>query len=126
VSDINAYSGETLTGFAEIEQSLEKILTTPQGVRLRREWFGNPGLRLLGQNMTPDTIVLWYTILWTLVELFEPRFKIRRFAVEDADRLGQLDATLIGEHKPFAHLNWEQAAFFISVDGDIVRVREAA
>lgn len=126
VTTLDATTGKLLEGFGEVQQSLEKILTTPQGARLQREWFGNPGLQLLGQNMTPQTILLWYTIVWTLVELFEPRFKIKRFATTDADRLGELGATIIGEHRPYAHLDWQQAAVYVSVSDGSVRVRSGA
>jgi hypothetical protein len=126
MADIDARTGEVLQGFAEVEQSLEKILTTAQGERVMREWFGNPGLRLLGENMTPETVLLWYTIVWTLVELFEPRFKIRRFETNEATRLGELDATMVGDYRPYAHLDWQQAAFFVSVVDGVVRVRSGA
>lgn len=126
MADIDARTGEVLQGFVEVEQSLEKILTTAQGERVMREWFGNPGLRLLGENMTPETVLLWYTIVWTLVELFEPRFKIRRFETNAATRSGELDATMVGDYRPYAHLDWQQAAFFVSVVDGVVRVRSGA
>jgi hypothetical protein len=126
MADIDARTGAALQGFGEIEQSIETILTTPQGTRVMREWFGNPGLKLLGQNMTPDTVLLWYTIVWALVELFEPRFKIRRFETTDADRLGELGATMVGEHRPYAHLGWKQAALYVSISGGAVRIQAGA
>ena len=75
---VNATTGAPLDGFEHVEQSLNKIFTTRQGERVMREWFGNPGLRLLGENATPLTVLLWFTILWTLIELFEPRYRVRR------------------------------------------------
>lgn len=125
MAGVNAQTGKRLEGFAHVEQSIEKILTTAQGERVMREWFGNPGLRLLGENLTPQTILLWYSICWTLIELFEPRFRITRFEVPDADRLGQLGATMVGEYRPYGHLDWQQAALFVSVTDGSVRVRQA-
>lgn len=126
MADIDARTGQVLQGFSEVQQSLEKIITTPQGERVMREWVGNPGLRLLGQNMSPDNVLLWYTIIWALVELFEPRFKIKRFQTNEATRLGELDATMVGEYRPYAHLNWTQAALFVSVVDGVVSIRSAS
>lgn len=126
MAGINAQTGEILDGFAHVEQSLETILTTPQGARVMREWFGNPGLKLLGENLTLQTVLLWVNICYALVELFEPRIEIVRFAPTDPDRLGGLDFTIYGKHRPYAHLDWEQAAFFVSVQDGVVRLNSAA
>lgn len=126
MADIDAVTGEPIEGFVEVQQSIETILTTALGERPMREWFGNPGLRLLGENMTEDTILLWYTICWMLIELYEPRFKLLRFETLDADRGGSLDAVLVGLHRPYAHLDWEQARFYVSVVDGAVRLRPGA
>lgn len=126
MAGINAVTGGVTGGFDHVQQSLEKIFTTPQGARVLREWFGNPGLRLLGENATARTVLVWFTILWTLVELFEPRYRVTRFVVKDIDRLGFGDFVLEGEHRPYAHLGWEQAPFFVTVGEDGVKVGSAA
>jgi phage baseplate assembly protein W len=125
MAGVNATTGAPLDGFEHVEQSLNKIFTTRQGERVMREWFGNPGLRLLGENATPLTVLLWFTILWTLIELFEPRYRVRRFAVNDINRIGFGDFTIVGEYRPYAHLGWQQAALFISFDGESVTVKPA-
>lgn len=125
MAGIDAETGAPLDGFTHVQQSLEKIFTTRQGERVEREWFGNPGLALLGENLTERNILLWFNICWMLVDLFEPRFRITRFEVNDADRLGFADFTMHGEHRPYAHLDWEQAAFFISVQDGAVRLQPA-
>jgi hypothetical protein len=90
-----------------------------------REWFGNPGLRLLGQPQTEQTVLLWFNILWMLVELFEPRYRVTQFRVNDMTRIGFTDVTMNGEFLPYAHLDWEQAAMFISVSGNTVTLGQA-
>lgn len=120
MAGVDREAGGVLDGFAHVQQSLEVIFTTRQGERVMREWFGNPGLKLLGENATPQTVLQWFTTLWVLVEIFEPRFRITRFVVNDIDRLGFGDFTLEGEHRPYAHLDWTQAAAYVSVsDGNI-------
>lgn len=125
MAGVDARTGWPLEGFAHVEQSLSKILTTWQGERVMREWFGNPGLRLLGENATERTILLWFNITWMLVDLFEPRFRVTRFVVNDIDRLGFTDFTMAGEYRPYAHLDWAQAALFVSVEDGTVMVRQA-
>lgn len=123
MAGINATTGFVSDGFEHVEQSLEKIFTTFQGERVMREWFGNPGLRLLGENATERTILVWFNVLWMLVELFEPRFKVRQFVVNDVARLGFGDFTINGDHLPFGHLDWQQAAFFVSINGSAVTLK---
>lgn len=123
MAGIDASTGLVLDGFPHVEQSLEKIFTTYQGERVMREWFGNPGLRLLGENATAKTVLVWFNVLWMLVELFEPRFKVKQFVVNDIARLGYGDFTLNGEHLPYGHLAWQQAAFFVSIDGSAVTLK---
>ena len=123
MAGINANDGTVLNPVDHVFQSIEKILTTPIGTRVKREWFGNPALRLIGERMTPQTILRWYVIVWALIELFEPRFRVRRFVVNDAQRTGLLDFTMEGDVRPYAHLDWEQAQAFVSVGQDAVTIR---
>lgn len=125
MAGVDAETGAVLDGFPHVEQSLQKIFTTFQGERVAREWLGNPGLRLLGENATERTILLWFNTLWMLTELFEPRFRIRQFEVNDITRLGFSDFTMSGDYLPYAHLDWEQAAMYVSIDGNAVTLRSA-
>ncbi|KQW30752.1 hypothetical protein ASE36_00155 [Rhizobium sp. Root274] len=125
MTGINARTGEVLTGFPEVLQSLQKVFSTWQGERVMREWFGNPGLKLLGENQTEATVIQWFNILYMLTELFEPRYKISHFEANDMTQLGFSDFTLVGRYRPYAHLDWEQARAFVSVRGDTITLRAA-
>lgn len=126
MAGIDAETGAVLGGFAHVEQSIGKIVTTMLGERTMHEWFGNPGTKLLGENATERVILTWTTILWTLVELFEPRFRIIRFSPNDISRDGGIDFTIHGEYRPYAHLAWQQAQVFVSVTDGVVKVSNAA
>lgn len=120
MAGIDAETGYVLDGFAHVQQSLQKIVTTLQGERVMREWFGNPGIRLLGENLVAPNILLFMNIIWMLVDLYEPRFKITQFVPTETTRGGELDFLMKGEYRPYAHLDWQQAALFISVrDGAV-------
>lgn len=123
MAGVNAVTGHVLDGVDHIQQSLEKIFNTAQGARVMREWFGNPGLKLLGENMTEETILLWFNTIFMLVECFEPRFRILKFVVDDLDRLGFAEFTMIGEFRPYAHLDWVQASYYVSLSEGVVSLR---
>jgi phage baseplate assembly protein W len=125
MSGIDAETGRVLTGFDHVQQSLAKIITTPLGARVMREWFGNPGLRLLGENMTQSDILRFFATLWAVIELFEPRFKVRRFLVNTLSENGVADFTMDGDYRPYAHLDWEQAQAFVSLSDGVVRIESA-
>lgn len=121
MAGIDAHTGKVLNGLPHVEQSLEKLITTGLGQRVMREWVGNPGTKLLGENATPTIILRWITVIWSLVELFEPRFRIIRFEPRDVSRDGTLDHVMVGQYRPYAHLDWQQAQFFIAIrDGAVV------
>lgn len=122
MAGIDAQTGKRIDGFAHVEQSLGKIITTMIGERVMHEWVGNPGTKLLGENAVERTVLAWVTIIYALTELFEPRFKIRRFALNDIDRPGAADFSIVGDYRPYAHLDWQQAEVFVSVVDGIVSV----
>lgn len=126
MAGVDPRTGKVLDGFEHVQQSLERIFTTHQGHRVMREWFGNPGLRLLGENATDRTILLWFNISWMLVELFEPRFRVKKFIVNDISRIGFADVTMDGEFRPYAHLDWQQAAAFVSFNGTAITLSRAS
>ena len=126
MAGVNAQTGRMLEGMEHVEQSIGKILYTWQGERVMREWFGNPGLALLGENMTERTILKWFNICWMLLELFEPRFVITKFDVIDLERGGTADFRMHGKYKPFGHLDFVQASAYISLSEENVTIQIGA
>lgn len=122
MADIDQRTGLVIQGIDSVYQSLELIFNTPQASRAMREWMGNPGLALLGENATERTFMLYFNITYLLVTLFEPRFRILRFLITDITRDGFADFTILGEYRPYAHLDWVQAEAFVSVVNGIVTV----
>ncbi len=123
MTGINEQTGEALSGFPEVLQSLSKIFSTPQGQRVMREWFGNPGLKLLGENQTEATVLIWFNIVYMLAELFEPRFKITHFEVIGMKESGFTDFAVYGRYRPYAHLDWVQAKAFVSRNGKTITLK---
>jgi len=124
--DIDALTGADLDGFAHVQQSIGMLLTTRLGERVMREWVGNPGTRLLGQNATAAAILNWFTIVYALLSVFEPRFQVARFAVNSVEQNGFATFTMEGVYRPYALEDFQQAKLFVSSTGETVTVQAAA
>lgn len=125
MAGINARTLKPLGSVDHVVQSLTKALTTGLGERFMREWCGSPGRRLLGENATDRVLLKWWTITYMVVEIFEPRFKIKRFEVAEITRLGEAIFLMEGEYRLTAHRNFIQARVYVAVDKDGVTVRAA-
>lgn len=124
--DIDADTGADIDDFAHVQQCIGILLTTRLGERVMREWVGNPGTRLLGENATQSVVLKWFTIVYALQSTFEPRFQITRFIVNDIARNGFATFTMDGSYLPYALEDFVQAKLFVSTSGDVVSVQAAA
>jgi uncharacterized protein len=97
-----------LSGFAEVIQSIDTILTTGIGERVMRRWFGSTGAAILGRLLNAKTVLLFMTVIATAIDLFEPRFKVMRLIPgnnsPEAVRGGAFSFVIEGEYRPRAHL----------------------
>lgn len=97
-----------LRDFDDVRQSIETIFTTPRGSRVMRRLFGNDGLRLIGEKLTPMTMLIFSQAIRTAIDLQEPRFRVTRVSVEGTtgQQAGQGGVNLLieGEYMPRGHL----------------------
>ncbi len=107
----DAETGRGLADFDHVVQSIGIILTTGIGERLMREWFGYPGLALLGELANEFTIVRFWNAVITALTLIqlnglptEPRFRIIGIRTKKIDRSGLYEVELEGEYMPRGHL----------------------
>lgn len=126
MSGVDATTGKILDGFPHVEQSIAKIFSTFISERVQREWFGSPGNAILGQTATPQNILRWATVIWALIDLFEPRFRVTSFVPKSVSASGTFDLEIIGEYRPYAHLDWQQATMFVSVQDGVALMKSAA
>ena len=108
---INRDTLQPLTGFEHVVQSIGVILTTEIGVRLQREWFGCPALRLLGEPLNEPTLLRFFQLCALALTArqinglaAEPRFRIIRFVPLSADRGGHFQFRVEGVYVPRGHL----------------------
>lgn len=100
-------TGKALDGWPHVVQSIEVILTTGFGERLMLEWFGSLVPRLLGQNMTQPLLLRFVHSCVVAIELWEPRFKVRRVlfaATPESLRAGHIGFAMLGDYLPRGHL----------------------
>ncbi|KAF0135363.1 MAG: hypothetical protein FD152_1369 [Xanthobacteraceae bacterium] len=105
---VNRFTGAPLYGWGHVVQSLGVIWSTFLGERVMREDFGNPGLRLLGENMTEANILRFWNCLKIVTDFREPRFSIVQITLRKTTpeemRKGALGFDVRGIYRPRGHL----------------------
>ena len=105
---IDRRTGRPLAGWPHVLQSLGVIFTTRIGARVLARFFGSAVPGLLGQNLTPSTLLKFWTAIAIAIELWEPRFRLRQIAFPAATngsqrlRQGQLGLRVVGDYRPGA------------------------
>lgn len=107
----NDVTGQVITGWPEVQQSLSTILTTPKGSRVMRRDFGCDHHRLLDRPGNVGTIVDAFSAIVEAIEprlvdgkqYGEPRFDLVRIAVTRSEA-GFAEFELSGLYYPRGHL----------------------
>lgn len=119
-------TGRVMTGIDHIIQSITTIFSTALGERVMREWVGNPGLKLLGENLTEVTILRWFTTAYTVLSIFEPRVRVIKFDIFSATTDGEAGFFMDVEFQPYAHQAWQQARLYVALEDGAVVIRPGA
>lgn len=101
---IDRYTGQVISDWDHVRQSLEVIFTTNFGERVMREYFGSAVPRLLGENMVPATFVRYFSAVCGAVAIWEPRYSITKILPVSVDRAGRAKFYIEGEYRPRGHL----------------------
>lgn len=125
---VDRHTGKPIGDWQHVVQSLNVIWTTAIGERVMREFFGNPGVRLLGENMTSANVLRFWQCLKVVTDLYEPRFSIVRITLDrpspDEMRKGALGFVLEGIYRPRGHLGDPtpegQRRVSLSMEGDFI------
>ncbi|OBS51872.1 hypothetical protein A8B73_14375 [Methylosinus sp. 3S-1] len=105
---MDRHTGQTLTGWAHVVQSMQVIFSTGVGARVMRRTFGSAVPALLGQNFVPATVLRFMSAVAIAIDLWEPRFRVRSFSLpsdaNDAESAGQgrLGMQIHGDYMPNA------------------------
>lgn len=96
MSGLSRTSAQMLAPDAHLVQSIGDILTTPIGSRVLRRTYGSDLPRLIDAPMNGETVVDVYMATAEAIDQWEPRFRLRRIAVERAVQ-GSMSLVLTGE-----------------------------
>ena len=105
---IDRFTGKPLSDWQHVVQSILVILSTRIGDRVMRRSFGAAVPGLLGQNLTPSTLLRFYTAIAIAIEIWEPRFRVRRFEYSSTEnsadllRQGRIGIRMVGDYRPRA------------------------
>lgn len=97
-------TGRDLSGWDHVLQSLGVIFSTGFHERLMLRWFGSLVPHLLGETMSERKVVRFFYAIAVAIDLWEPRFRLVRIAINEATRSGRLSFRLEGAYYPNAHL----------------------
>lgn len=104
---IDRRTGQPLTGWAHVVQSVFVILSTRIGARVMRRGFGSAASGIIGRRMTPATLALYRLLVVVSLERWEPRVRVRSIrptATVDAARAGSLGLSISVDWLPRGHL----------------------
>jgi hypothetical protein len=110
MAGIDRNTGRLLSGWPHLVQSLGVLFTTDIATRLMRRHFGATTANLLGENLVLATILRFAATIMVAVELWEPRFRIRKIDIPRAAnsserlRMGRVSMAIRGEYRPRGHL----------------------
>lgn len=100
---VSASTGQVLTDWGHVDQSIRRILTTPIGSRVMRRSFGSRIFDFIDAKMTAASILGIYTAAAEAIEAWEPRFRVYRASLGTASADGSVDLTLYGIYFPRGH-----------------------
>lgn len=101
---MNAITGQPLTDWDHVQQSIRIILTTPIGSRVMRRDFGSELPDLVDQKMTRKGILAVYSAAAGAIARWEPRFRMKTGRVAEASATGVLHLQIFGTYYPRGHL----------------------
>lgn len=101
---VNRRTGQPLTDWEHVEQSIAVILTTLIGQRVMRREFGSEVPALVDRPMTTRVILAVYGATANALRRWEPRFRLTKCELVRASVDGVLHLLIGGDYMPRGHL----------------------
>ena len=111
--DIDRRTGAVIDNYSSAVQAVEVILTTKIGQLVMLRQFGGGLTSLLGKKMTPHLFAVCKMLISASIDLWEPRFRVRKVIVDgtvDGLRLGGVQFAVEVDWRPRGHLGDETVA----------------
>lgn len=119
MADIDRYTGKVIDNLTSAFQGVEIILSTRIGSRVMRREFGGGVVELLGRAITPSLFAAWQQLIGTAIDLWEPRFHVRRLTPAGSPeqlRLGHAGLKIEVDYRPRGHLGDFRVERVLSLD----------
>lgn len=107
MAGIDRRTGRVMSNLDSAYQGVEVTLGTRLASRIMRREFGGGVVELLGRPMTAPLFSAWRQLVATAIDLWEPRFKVRRILLEGSVneiRSGAAGISIEADYRPRAHL----------------------
>ncbi|MBP0440688.1 GPW/gp25 family protein [Tianweitania sediminis] len=107
MADIDRRTGQVIDNYQSALQSVEIIFSTRIGEMVTLREFGGGALEVLGRALTLKTIDTFRLLLAAGIDLWEPRFRVRRIALTgtvDEIRMGKAGFAIEVDWRPRGHL----------------------
>lgn len=95
---MDRHTGQPLTGWPAVQQSIAVILTTPIGSRVMRREFGSELMDLIDRPMTSRVILAVYAATAQAIARWEPRFRLQGVRMDGPGPSGTISLALRGEY----------------------------
>lgn len=105
MSGVDRHTLQPQANFPNAIQAVAVIVSTRLYGRVMRRGFGGGIAEILGRAMSPDLMGLFQQLLATSIDLWEPRFRVRRVLFE-----GSVDAVRLGNAKIAIEVDWRPRA----------------
>lgn len=118
MAGIDRRTGKVIGNLESAFQGLEVVFATRLASRVMRREFGAGIVELLGRAITPSLLAAWRQLLATAIDLWEPRFKVRRIVFEgsvDQIRAGNAGVAIEADYRPRGHLGDESVERVITL-----------
>lgn len=107
MAGIDRRTGRVIDNLSSAHQGVEVALSTRLASRVMRREFGGGVVELLGRAMTPALFAAWKQLVATAIDLWEPRFRVRRVLVTgsvEEIRTGRAGLMIEADYRPKGHL----------------------
>jgi phage baseplate assembly protein W len=101
---VNRHTGDVLTDWDHVSQSIIDLMTTPIGTRVMRRDYGSDIPNLIDRPQGRETVLEVAMALGEALEKWEPRFRLVQVYITDAGPDGQMTIAVKGNYYPRGHL----------------------
>lgn len=101
---IDRRTGQVLTDWAHVVQSIEDIFTTRILTRVMLREYGSDHPRLVDAPMNEQSLLLFYVVAAEALQRWELRFSLSVINYVEAEASGRVVLRLVGDYLPRGHL----------------------